>query len=168
MEQLKAAAGRRSIVVASLVCLLLGISFAFYSSRVNNRPFDSQLHRACFEGNIAEAQRLIDIGANLNLQGTRNSGDTPLMLAIASNTNCLPLARMLVAHGANVNLADNSGRTALDIAVLYGQIPVVQLLLEHGAKINAPDKEGNRPLSYAGVWTMDKPMKEFLLAHGAK
>jgi serine/threonine-protein phosphatase 6 regulatory ankyrin repeat subunit A/serine/threonine-protein phosphatase 6 regulatory ankyrin repeat subunit B len=126
------------------------------------------LHRACYEGNVALAQRLIEAGANVNLQGPVNKGDTPLMLAIAANSNRLPLSQMLVAHGANVNLTDKSGRTALDIAVLYGQIPIAKLLLNHGASINAPDKEGHRPLSYAGVWTMNKPMKDFLIERGAR
>jgi len=161
------AAGRVNSA-AVLLCVALGVVYSIYSWRVSHMPFDSELHRACYNGDIAEVRHLCDRGANVNLQGPQNWGDTPLMLAIASHSDRLPIAKMLIEHGADVNLSDRSGRSTLDIAILYGQVPIVKLLLDHGARINAPDREGHRPLSYAGVWTMNKPMKDFLLAHGAK
>ena len=158
---------RRATALAVILCVALGFVYALFSWRTSHVPFDSPLHRACYEGNIGEVQRLIARGANVNLQGPVNSGDTPLILAIASNSNRLPLASILIARGANVNLADKAGRSTLDIAIMYDEIPIVQLLLDHGAMINAEDHEGHRPLSYAGIWTMNKPMRDFLIAHGA-
>ena len=161
-------AGARVTTAAVLLCVVLAGVYSVYSWRISHMPFESELHRACYKGDIAEARRLCEHGANVNLQGPQNWGDTPLMLAIASHSDRLSIAKMLIEYGANINLFDRSGRTPLDIAILYGQIPIVQLLLDHSARINAPDEEGHRPLSYAGVWTMNKPMRDFLIAHGAK
>lgn len=157
----------RSTALAIVLCVALGLGYAYYSWRIRHIPFDSPLHQACYAGDLNRASALIARGADVNLQGPINNGDTPLMLAIASNKNRSRMIDLLLAHGARVNAGDKSGRTTLDIAILYGDIPAVQLLLQHGAQINAPDKEGHTPLSYAGVWTMNKPMKNFLIAHGA-
>jgi ankyrin repeat protein len=46
--------------------------------------------------------------------------------------------KLLVARGADVNGADQYGRTALIVAARYGRIEVVRFLLSHGAH---PDAE---------------------------
>lgn len=159
---------RRSLILAALVCLVAGLIYVWVTGRQAAPRFDSPLHKACYEGDLSKAKSLVAGGANVNLQGPRNVGDTPLMLAIASDKNSVAIASLLISHGADVRLTDKAGRTALHVAVLYGSIPIVQMLLDHHADINAPDKEGARPLSYSGVWTMNKPMKNYLIARGAK
>jgi ankyrin repeat protein len=42
-------------------------------------------------------------------------------------------ARLLLAHGARLDLADNRGRTALMIASATGHLPMVELLRAAGA-----------------------------------
>lgn len=48
---------------------------------------------------------------------------------------------LLLKHTKNTNICDRSGRTALHIAILYGQVPSVEPLLKHGFDPNLPDKE---------------------------
>jgi hypothetical protein len=57
----------------------------------------------------------------------------------AANVNNLEVARMLLAKGANVNIADNGGFTPLHGAATnaYRGGALVKLLLEHGAAVNA-------------------------------
>ena len=69
---------------------------------------------------------------------------TALHAAVACRVRdkALPLARMLLAHGANPNLRQQRGWTALHGAAASGQSSLVKLLLEHGADPSIPDDEG--------------------------
>jgi ankyrin repeat protein len=64
-------------------------------------------------------------------------------------------AKVLLQHGADPNIADNSGGTTLPFAASSGSRKVVKLLLAHGAKINVKDVEGKTPLDVATVETAD-------------
>lgn len=46
---------------------------------------------------------------------------------------------ILLEHGANPNLRDVSGNTALHLAAIIASKPLVELLLEHNADIEAPN-----------------------------
>ncbi|MBI5569379.1 MAG: ankyrin repeat domain-containing protein [Desulfomonile tiedjei] len=97
------------------------------------------LIRAVKQGDEKELTRLLDQGANVNARDT--DGSTALMWSCASS-NCLRVAKLLVARGAEVNAKDNSGKTALTRADDRGALTaadqiVVQefkeFLLQHGA-----------------------------------
>lgn len=61
----------------------------------------------------------------------------------------VPLAKLLVKAGADVNGANDAGKTPLMLAALTGRTEVVKYLLEAGAKPDAADKAGNTPLKLA-------------------
>ena len=160
--------GLRATVIAAVLCAALGLLWVMLGGRSGNQLFDTSLHRACYEGNVDEARRLIAFGADVNAQGDANGRNTPLILAMAAEKNRLALAHLLLDHGANVRLADKHGRTALHVAALYGDLDAARLLLARGADVNARDSEGHTPLSYAGVWTKDRPMRELLAGAGGR
>jgi len=54
--------------------------------------------------------------------------------------------KLLLDHGADPNVADPAGNTALFGAVPKGFNSVVQLLADHGANLNAMNKRGQTPL----------------------
>lgn len=54
--------------------------------------------------------------------------------------------RLLLARGADVNLADMFGYTALHEACSFGHLAIVRLLLNHKANPNAATKLGETPL----------------------
>lgn len=69
---------------------------------------------ACYTGRYNICKHLIDQGADLNEQGSL--GQSPVMQAVISpnKTDKLSIVRQLVQYGADINLPDNEGNTALD------------------------------------------------------
>ncbi|XP_071620752.1 ankyrin repeat domain-containing protein 18A-like [Heliangelus exortis] len=75
-------------------------------------------------------------------------------------------AGFLLKCGADPNLRDVVGNTALHLAVLSCSPKVVELLLDHNANLDAKNKEGFTPLSLA-VSKGQVETAEFLLRMGA-
>ena len=67
------------------------------------------------------------------------------MLHLASGHKQLAVARYLVENRANVNAANQRGRTPLDIAVPARQQAIIQFLQRHGAENNTPVAQQNNP-----------------------
>jgi uncharacterized caspase-like protein len=57
--------------------------------------------------------------------------------------------KTLLDKGANVNVKDGDGRTALMIAVRYGHTEIVKVLLDRRADVNAKDNDGWTALIWA-------------------
>lgn len=77
----------------------------------------------------------------------------------------IALARLLLAHGATVNLADEQGATPLHAAAASGNVELVTLLLDKGADIHAT-ASGWTPLHTAAM-KKQRGAAELLLARGA-
>jgi ankyrin repeat protein len=91
--------------------------------------------------NVREAIRiLLDAGADPNIAD--NAGKTPLI----ANAWDLEIAKLLLAHGANVNAQASDGFTPLLNA---GTLELTRLLLEHGADPFAKTKSGDTALDWA-------------------
>ena len=71
-------------------------------------------------------QTLLEAGADVNAKDSRNM--TPLMLAVATNHQNPGVIRMLLDHGANVEVQSNAGETAADWARKVGAPAGLQLL----------------------------------------
>jgi ankyrin repeat protein len=118
--------------------------------------------------NHADAVKvLVELGANVNARSKRlvfpdfvfktagmiyavqPVGDwTPLMYA--ARDGAIDAVRALVHVGADMNLVDPDGTTALTLAILNGHFDLAVALLEKGANPNIPDKNGMTAL-YAAV-----------------
>jgi len=100
---------------------------------------------------------LLRQGLDLNAQ-TR-TGETALMLCARPPEEVdehwaeygLRDARELLAAGADPNLADEAGRTALDSACETGDVDMVSLLLMTGANAQCADADGVTPLHLAAA-----------------
>jgi len=94
---------------------------------------------------IVEA--LLNTGADVNLPSRESMKVTPLASAAAAKQT--EIARLLIAHGANVNARAASGHIPLHEAAGNGNVELVTLLIENGADVNARTDDGKTPLDFA-------------------
>ncbi|MDE0040189.1 MAG: ankyrin repeat domain-containing protein [Gammaproteobacteria bacterium] len=57
--------------------------------------------------------------------------------------------RTLIEAGADVNVRNHKGQSALHCAAKAGFVDIVALLLEHGSQVDAQDRQGETPLASA-------------------
>ena len=106
---------------------------------------------------------LVTKGANLNT--SRNDKRTPLMEASSKNDE--KQVTWLIEHGADVNLQDEDGDTALHFACRsHASLEILSCLIENGASINACTNCKVTPLMMA-VENCHKDVVSFLIEHEA-
>lgn len=99
--------------------------------------------------------------ASVNRKGP--GGATPLMYAALYGD--VESVRRLLQAGADPNLKNNAGATALLWAV--NDLAKTQLLIEAGADVNAHSEEGQTPLLVAAGFSGSGPVVKLLLDRGA-
>jgi len=99
------------------------------------------LHIAALWSNRAGAEALLSRNADPNVHD--RSHIAPLHHGVRLS---LQITQLLLANGANVDLQDEQGRTALHIEALAGNADGVQMLLENNAASNIQDSLGQTPL----------------------
>jgi ankyrin repeat protein len=124
---------------------------------------DLGLGNACFHGHWRLCQFLLEQGADVN-RASPDTGETPLHSALSKSwPECTLVVKVLLAHGANPNVATNHGaqtsafmrdvrtrgETPLHRAAAFADEETIQLLLDAGAKIDPKDMNGDSPLSWA-------------------
>lgn len=92
------------------------------------------------------------------------TGETALH--IVTQRRDLTWLNYLIAHGANVNAADDHGRTPLEIAVNRGWREGAEFLLQKNASPDISNDAGETPLIFA-VHRNDLQLVKALLAAGA-
>lgn len=100
------------------------------------------------EGSVRKARKLLEQGADPN-----GRKDKRPLLVTACEAENFELIRLLVEHGANVNLRRKEGNywcdTPLITSVQFRNIPIARYLIQHGADVNIADDRGQTPLMYA-------------------
>ena len=90
------------------------------------------------------------------------------MLHAACSAGHQPLATLLLAARAAVNLADVNGCTALSVACFAMAHGSVQLLLDHAASVNCQDAVGLTPLMVAALSGSVQLTRSLLSAHASR
>lgn len=84
---------------------------------------------------------------NLNLKND-NGRSVIMELAKEKNIKSIRLLKVLIDHGANIDLVDNDGVSALMHACDYANIDAINLLLDNNANTNIVDNNGYTALMY--------------------
>jgi hypothetical protein len=125
------------------------------------------LHAAAYSGNFEVVRILIEYDP-ANVDAKSWGGSTPLLSASAGHHfKDGSVLRLLLEHGADINVQSQSGRTPLHWASTYGALEVVRVLLEHGADVEAKENSGKTALQEAADMGRDEVVK-LLRDHGAK
>lgn len=126
------------------------------------------LHAAAAGKEVAIVELLLAAGAEVNARTINNV--TPLKASIGSPYSDSRVSLALIKAGADVNVADSTGETALLTAITDKSVEVVEELLNKGANPNVQSKSvgfpGNTPLHMAALNGLTKEV-ELLLHHGA-
>lgn len=117
-------------------------------------------------GSMEIMRRLLACGYDVNHR--TSLGKTMLMTALVSNWE--RATRFLIAHGADTELRDNEGETALFYGAsdyLYCCTEALDVLMEAGADINATNNLGNNALqAIAHLQLGEERTHEYLIEHG--
>jgi ankyrin repeat protein len=125
------------------------------------------LHGAAYSGNFEVVRILIEYDhADINARDEIRS--TPLLWASDGHffkDGSVP--RLLLEHGADINVQNRFGWTPLHFASINGALEVVRVLLEYGADVEAKGNNGKTALQEAAQRGHDEVV-ELLREHGTK
>jgi ankyrin repeat protein len=125
-----------------------------------DKPADN-FYIAIRANNVARLQTMLAGGAEVNIKDDR--GITPLMYA--AWVGSADAMKLLLDRGADPNLTNSSGSTALMMAVT--ELPKVRLLVERGADVNIATPRGRTALLLAALSEPSADIVRLLLAAGA-
>lgn len=112
------------------------------------------LHTAILKGNLAVLKQHIAAGSDLNVK-EQMGGSSPLIMAtLLGKTD---MAKALIDAGANLNLKNNDGSTALHIAAFFCRPDIVKMLLAKRADKTIKNNYGST--AYAAVTPPFKEVK---------
>ena len=125
------------------------------------------LWAATQNGNYHLANRLIYDGANVNEIRRTVFDRMTTLLHYAAVKSDIPLIRLFIKHGVNINARDSENRTPLHWAVIMNDHPdVIDVLISEGAIVDARDVYQLTPLLTAMGYGSKRSARK-LIARGA-
>ena len=115
---------------------------------------------------LSDVFRLLTKEKSFDFNKIKDDGET--LLTSAATSGKFDSVKFLLDNGAEVNVKNASGDTALSCAVQSCAVPdleIVRLLLAHGAAVNTRNDHCETPLLIAATWNADK-VANLLIEHG--
>ena len=129
------------------------------------------LQRAAMSQQADTVDALLDQGASVGAENhmKRTALHYAVLRREPESDYSLRMVRALLAHGADPNHTDNTGRAPIDLAIERGTHDVVRALLANGADPNRIDRNGLSLLALAmmhGRMDVADSLKEYGARHG--
>ena len=134
--------------VGVALILMIALSCSAWET-AGHRKVDLAFNRAIADGNLEDAKRLLEEGADINTRFALAGGYTNLSM-VAHSTKDWPQGLLfLLENGADPDVRTNKSRTSLMIAISNENTEYVSILLAHGADPNIAALGGETALSIA-------------------
>ncbi|XP_064402664.1 uncharacterized protein LOC135348400 isoform X9 [Halichondria panicea] len=130
-----------------------------------NMAEQDPLHLACKIGHYQTVEALLNHGYNVN--GTDDKGITPLVYACGYRHTDIAILLLSRGSRAQVNMQDNDGWSALNVASQNRHSDVVKVLIEKGAQVNIQLNDGRSALMIASQYGHSDVVK-ILIEKGAQ
>ena len=108
--------------------------------------------KTLLQGDIGDphlVQMLESIGARIEIDASENGWPSMVYVCRGDRGGNPKTVQDLLDQGADVNITNYKGQTALHCAAKAGFVEPVRILLSHGANVNARDRDGDTPLHTA-------------------
>ena len=144
-----------------------------FSRQRSSKYFDGALLFSAYEGDSADAQALINLGADVNTKGY-STGKTALM--IAAQEGHIETVKILLKNGANVNIVSDGNGVDPDVSESFipmNMLSVFRYIFSSGNKstVGTGNYEGKTALIYAVESEVSDEEKiqiiKLLMKHGA-
>ncbi|HTL01497.1 MAG TPA: ankyrin repeat domain-containing protein [Vicinamibacterales bacterium] len=142
----------------TFVAVLMGILVSISVAQTNQ---SDAFYSAIRANDLPRLNALLTQGAGVNAKDTQ--GITPLMYA--AWVGSADAMKVLLDRGADPNIANSSGSTALMMSVT--ELPKVQLLIARGANVNLASTRGRTALLLAAMSDRSSEIVRALIAAGA-
>ncbi|GFO24292.1 serine/threonine-protein phosphatase 6 regulatory ankyrin repeat subunit b [Plakobranchus ocellatus] len=154
--------GGKVVLVVALECLegsqlFKMVKFLVENGAHVNRSLPDKSPLVCAVWKGPEIVRyLLEKGADINEVGDEK-GNTPLMATVILSSfswqffDRFNLVQLLLDFGADPNIVNSEGDTAINVAVGGQKLDVVSKLLDAGADLEMPDSDGRTPLLLAAA-----------------
>jgi ankyrin repeat protein len=125
-----------------------------YETNILEHP-EKKIYKAIEQNNIIRIQEKIYDGYDVDLVSSHH---LPVIIyaTIHNRVDCINL---FLENGANINICDKNGRTALHFAVNLCLYELIYLLLKYGANSSFKDHNNLSPLDYALNYQDKKSIK---------
>lgn len=128
-----------------------------------NPDGSTPLQWAVFNGDVAEAKRLLRAGANVSL--ANKYGASPMTLA--AEVGNAEMLKVLLEAGANADSPNPEGQTALLAVARTGNVEAAQILLQYGATVDAKERWGGQTALMWASARRHPEMMRLLISKGA-
>lgn len=124
---------------------------------------NTTLHHACWNGQSEVVKVLLKKDPD-SVNKLNDEGESPLLLAVRRSN--LTIAEILLAAGADADIADSHGVLPIHIAADEGNVFIGKALIAAGADISQKTAEGQTPLILAAL-NGKNDFTEMLIENGA-
>ena len=161
---------RRINCLAHLKYLKVGVDPNIDIDKMGNTP----LHNAASRGDVKVLKSLICLNAQLNSQN--QSGQTPLQKLLSSPVSVVnrrvvhfeghraKAVYSLIHAGAELEIEDQNGWTALHYASLGGHVEEAKILIKAGSELNIQDNKGRSALHFASLYSYAEVVDSLIMA----